>query len=678
MGFLSPIFLLAGLAVAVPLILHLFHRHDAKRMVFPALQYLLRTEKEHARTIRFRQLLLLLLRIAAVLLLVGAGARPFLRGGGGVHEPTATVLILDNSMSSGLIRGGARVLDLLKAVALRSIERASDEDRIWLIRAGEPWEPAITGSRADLRAAVLETDATDARGDLRTALERAVVLASGAGLPAAEIHLISDLQASAFGGIGSPTGAVPIGAVTAGAVPTGAVPAGAVSTGSVPGEAGAIPVVVFDDRSGDRENTYLDSLMIGGGLPPLANQRTSLSVRLAGDADSADVPLRLVTANRIRGATTAGVGISALLPIGPFAAGDVDGYVETDPDDLRADDRRFFAFRVRSAPTLAMSGSPPFFLSEAIPVLIDAGRISLAPIRDAEILISVAGTGVTEAAREGRAVIVLPPNDPALLPGLNRALTAAGIPWRYGPATAVGEAGVTRWSGPVNLDDVRIRSHYTLIPEREELNRGVLVTLSSGQPWLVEGTTPRGAYLLVASALDEESTNLPLTAALMPLLEWMVSRWGDPQGTQGGVIAGTPINPPPGATNIRDPSGTLHPVDATQPFAATPKAGLYEVLAGDSTIQIIAVNAPREESLLLPIETGDLRDLLPGPATLVRDSARWTRALFSGGQGPEIWRWLLVAAALVLVAESLVAASGPSPHGSTSAAPPALQKTVSD
>ena len=163
MGFLSPIFLLAGVAVAVPLILHLFHRHDAKRMVFPALQYLLRTEKEHARTIRFRQLLLLLLRISAVLLLVAAGARPFLRGGGGVHDPTATVLIVDNSMSSGLIRGGARVLDLLKGVALRSVERASDEDRIWLIRAGEPWGPAITGSRAELSAAISETETTDAR-----------------------------------------------------------------------------------------------------------------------------------------------------------------------------------------------------------------------------------------------------------------------------------------------------------------------------------------------------------------------------------------------------------------------------------------------------------------------------------------------------------------------------------
>ena len=665
MGFLSPIFLLAGMAVAVPLILHLFHRHDAKRMVFPALQYLLRTEKEHARTIRFRQLLLLLLRIAAVLLLVGAGARPFLRGGGGVHDPTATVLIVDNSMSSGLIRGGARVLDLLKAVALRSIERASDEDRVWLIRAGEPRSAAITGSRDDLRAAVLATDVTDARGDLRTALERAVVLISGAGLPAAEIHLISDLQATAFEGSGSP-----LGVATTGAVPTGA----------VPGEAGIIPVVVFDDRSGDRKNAYLDSLVIGGGLAPLENQRTRLSVRVSGDTDSADVPLRLVAANRIRGATSGGAGISALMPMGPFAAGYVDGYVETDPDDLRADDRRFFAFRVRSAPTLATSGSIPFFLTEAIPVLIDAGRLSPAPIRDAEILISVAGAGVTEAAREGRVVIVLPPDDPALLPGLNRALTAAGIPWRYGPTTAVGEAGVTRWTGPVNLDDVRIRSHYTLIPGTEDLNRGVLATLSSGEPWLVEGTTSRGAYLLVASALDEQSTNLPLTAALMPLLEWMVSRWGDTPRTQwslkGGVIAGTPIDLPLGTTDVRDPAGTLHPVDATQPFTATAKAGLYEFLAGDSTIQILAVNAAPEESVLLPIEDGDLMDLLPGPATLVRDSARWTSAVFSAGQGPEIWRWLLIAAALVLVAESLVAASGPMADGSTSTGAPALQDTV--
>ncbi len=34
---------------------------------------------------------------------------------------------------------------------------------------------------------------------------------------------------------------------------------------------------------------------------------------------------------------------------------------------------------------------------------------------------------------------------------------------------------------------------------------------------MVEGTTPRGPYLLLASGLDDQSANLPLTAALIPL-----------------------------------------------------------------------------------------------------------------------------------------------------------------
>ena len=114
---------------------------------------------------------------------------------------------------------------------------------------------------------------------------------------------------------------------------------------------------------------------------------------------------------------------------------------------------------------------------------------------------------------------------------------------------------MTRWRGPVNLDEVRIQSYYALIPAAEGLNQGVLASLSSGDPWLVEGTTPRGSYLLFASDLDEQSTNLPLTAALMPLMEWMVSRWGDTQGTEGGVIAGMPLSPPPGTTSIQRPGG---------------------------------------------------------------------------------------------------------------------------
>ncbi|MGH7504535.1 MAG: BatA domain-containing protein, partial [Longimicrobiales bacterium] len=118
MGFLSPILLVLGAAIAVPVILHLFQRHQGPRVVFPALRYLRRAEKEHARQIKLRQLLLMLLRVAAVLLLALAAARPFARGAGAQHQPTAVAIVLDNSLSSGVVNDDRRVLDTLKERAL--------------------------------------------------------------------------------------------------------------------------------------------------------------------------------------------------------------------------------------------------------------------------------------------------------------------------------------------------------------------------------------------------------------------------------------------------------------------------------------------------------------------------------------------------------------------------------
>ncbi|HUF77033.1 MAG TPA: BatA domain-containing protein, partial [Longimicrobiales bacterium] len=120
MGALNPLFLLAAVAAAVPIVLHLFQRHEKRRFSFPALRYLERTEREHAREIRLRQLLLLLTRVAVLLLLVGAGARLIFAGQGGAHAPTAVAIVLDNSMSSGLVVGERRVLDELQELALQT------------------------------------------------------------------------------------------------------------------------------------------------------------------------------------------------------------------------------------------------------------------------------------------------------------------------------------------------------------------------------------------------------------------------------------------------------------------------------------------------------------------------------------------------------------------------------
>ncbi|HZD03356.1 MAG TPA: BatA and WFA domain-containing protein, partial [Longimicrobiales bacterium] len=327
MGFLSPLFLLAALAVAVPVILHLFHRHRTRRIPFPALRYLRRTEREHARRIRLRQILLLMLRCAAVLLLVLAGARLFVRGRSGSHDPTALAIVLDNSMSSARVLGDHRVLDRLREVALATLDRAGAEDRIWVIRAGEPWDVSVPGDAAAARARVEETRTSQAAGNLSAGLSRARSLVEAAELPAAEIHLVSDLQATALADVR-------------------------------PDDVGDVPVAVWDPPEEDGRNHFIQQVVVGGGLPPMAGQRTEVAVTLEGNGpDTVLVPLRVVIGERIRAAGAGRPGEVVVLPVGPFQPGEVAGWVETDPDDLGIDDRRYFVMDVRPPVRVARTGA---------------------------------------------------------------------------------------------------------------------------------------------------------------------------------------------------------------------------------------------------------------------------------------------------------------------------------
>ncbi|MCZ7649193.1 MAG: BatA domain-containing protein [Planctomycetota bacterium] len=82
MALLNPWYLLGLAAVAVPILIHILQRDRVQRIVFPAVRFLLGASQKITRTQRLRELLLMLLRCALVLLLAFALARPFLAGSG--------------------------------------------------------------------------------------------------------------------------------------------------------------------------------------------------------------------------------------------------------------------------------------------------------------------------------------------------------------------------------------------------------------------------------------------------------------------------------------------------------------------------------------------------------------------------------------------------------------------
>jgi hypothetical protein len=105
---------IAGVAAAAaPILIHLFNKSRFREIDWAAMDFLLEAAKRSRSLLRFRDLWLLVLRTAAVVLFGLAVARPFLRLGAGAtagRGPIHAILVVDNSMSMGRERLGGRTL----------------------------------------------------------------------------------------------------------------------------------------------------------------------------------------------------------------------------------------------------------------------------------------------------------------------------------------------------------------------------------------------------------------------------------------------------------------------------------------------------------------------------------------------------------------------------------------
>lgn len=633
MSFLSPILLALGAAVAVPLILHLLQRHQGPRLVFPALRYLRRAERENARQIRLRQLLLMALRLAVIILIALAAARPFLRQSGTGHEPTAVAIVIDNSLSSGLIVGEERILDQLKARALETLAAARAEDRFWIIRAGSPWEPATMLDAAAAAALVRGTEVSAGRADLTAALGRArALLAAGAGDLVPEIHLLSDMQANSFA---------------------------AEATGW--SETDAPPLIAWTPPGSAPENLGIAEVSIDGGVAPRPGERAAIAVKVGGTTSRAETPLRLIVGERVAAAGTAEPGSATILQVTAPSSGLLTGHVEIDPDALRGDDRRYFAARVQPPPAVALAGEPPF-IGDALAVLADAGRIRRVRSETPDIVIAPAGLGL-EGARANTTSVVFAPSSPTELPAANRRLAEAGIPWRFGAPTGGGESRLAiegledQVLAP--LADVRLRDVYELRPEPDAEAR-VRLRLRDGRAWAIQGgLAGGGSYILIASSLSTDATTLPTSPALIPLLDRLTGSWAATSEGSGEAAPGSRRRLPANATAVIRPDGTRDSVAAGSEYLVPGRPGIYQIAAGGEVVDAFAVNPDPAESDLARLDRRAFTSLLEGwRAEWVTDPGSWSASIYQERLGREIWRPLVLAALAFLLIEGLIAASG--------------------
>lgn len=200
MSFLNPFLLLGLLAVAIPLLIHLVNLRRPTKVRFSTLLFFDSIRSSTLNKIRIKKWLLLAIRIAAVLMLAFALARPFIPSGAGdvseAGQPASIGILIDNSPSMSQVDQNGPFIDQAKGIASGILEHSRNDDRIYLeVTNGPSLDlPALTPDAAASRIAGL--DPVNQGNFISENMRGLVNRLDQASQPHKRIYLITDGQVS--------------------------------------------------------------------------------------------------------------------------------------------------------------------------------------------------------------------------------------------------------------------------------------------------------------------------------------------------------------------------------------------------------------------------------------------------------------------------------------------------
>jgi hypothetical protein len=680
MSFLAPLFLAGLAALAVPVVIHLIQRERKQVVVFPSLMFVRRIPYQSVRRRRIRHWTLLLVRLAALALIVAAFARPFLpqtgaaAAAGGARE---VVVLLDGSYSMGY---GDR-WDRARAAARDAIAALGPADRgtLVLFSSGAEVRLRSTSDRQRLLAAV----PSDAPGAGATryapALQAAGSILADSSLPRREAILISDFQRVAWRG--AEGGRLPDGAVLTPVViggdagrPNLAMSALSMSRSAFAGQervtitagvlnrgaAKASPAVTLD-LDGRAVQTQQASVEPGGSASvtfapvTVGSQPMRATVTLPGDALARDnvwhfvispaVPVRVLLVDRDGAAGRSSLYVSRALSIGDDPRIDLvhRGANAVGDDELR---RASVVLLNDVAVTRALADRLRRFVEAGGGLFAALGPRAAWPDGNGSLLPVVPGDTVDrtrgDAARIGGLEYGHPVFEPFRAPRSGDFSAVRFFAYR-GAATR----DVQRTSGA---------------PEAQ-----VLARFDTGAPALVERTAGRGRVLAWMSALDTTWGDFPLKPVFLPFLHRAVRHLAGyappaPWMTVGQAVeAGSPAGAGGGSTRVAlTPSGRSVALDDEgADILELEEQGFYEIRsqAPGARAELIASNVDVAESDLTMVDPAELAAAAMGRAGADAGGAA------AGPISPEaqeraqrVWWYLLAAGLLLLSAETVLAA----------------------
>ena len=212
MTFLNPLILLGVFGIGLPILAHLINRQQIRRTDWAAMQFLNRSVRVRSRQIRLRDILLLLLRCLALLLLVLALARPASDTEDGFNllgEQRAGVIIaVDGSFSMSHGDENAtrfeRAIEKVKVIG----EQVKRGDPISLVLLGGEHRVVLRNVAFDpdrFAMVLAELKPTPESMDVNSVPQRLEMLIQDMDAAQKEVYLVTDTQTRDWGDISLPT-----------------------------------------------------------------------------------------------------------------------------------------------------------------------------------------------------------------------------------------------------------------------------------------------------------------------------------------------------------------------------------------------------------------------------------------------------------------------------------------
>jgi hypothetical protein len=680
MSFLTPLYILGALAAAAPIVFHLIRRTTRGEVPFSSLIFLSPSPPRLTRRSRLDQLLLLLLRATALVLLALAFARPFFRQAAGLTvgaaEGRRVALLVDTSAS--MRRGDlwARAQELAREaidacgpgdqVAVLAFDSASRT--VLSFDESAALDPARRKAVATSLVARLAptwrcTELAQALIDAAGAIENMGDAARRASKLRCRIVLISDLQQGSrldkLGDFEWPSDVeIELKALAAEGSNAGLQWLTGPDDSDAAERKHGLRVRVSNSALSQHESFNL--AWSGDTAPPTTayvppgesrvvriarpvRPEAGRVLRLQGDTQNFDNTLYLASETR-ESATVLYIGRDK--PDDPAGlAYYLDRVFEDSP-------RRAVKVEVRSptAPLVIASG-------RSVPLIVLAAETSSENARFLRRFAEGGGTVLVVVTASGPAPTL------AALTGA-RTIDVEESLARGGAMLAeiaFDHPTFAPFAAPQFNDFTKIRFwKYRRIPTALLGDARVLARFERGDPAVIEKALGKGRIVILAGGWNPGDSQFARSSKFMPLMSTLLEGPGSEPDFSTNWIVGDRVPLPDGAVAIRKPDGsTARVAPGFRVFAETEEPGIYAVEAARG-IREFAVNLDPTESNTIPLEVETLerfgcRMAMSGARVEAEREAtrQMQNAELEGRQ--KLWRPMILAALLVLIFETWLA-----------------------